>query len=307
MCSDPDIDIVDLGTRPSVRLPMLIEALRHGKHIYNSCPHAPDWAGAKAIDAAWDRSKSQVAVDAFSRYLPAHKQMKQMVDDGFLGEILGGTCHFNLSLFNQPDKKFPYNWFADRTAGVSALRNNGGHLLYLLCEMLGPVKELVADDSQLLKKWVFDDGDSLKPETNDHADLILRFVSGASIALQASWSMTVQEGWTIDLFGTKGRLQARSPTFPTAKECQLAAGRIGETLAPVAIAYPENPDIAMNWKSNPAPSYPMALTMYSLVAAIKGHGLAFPDFALALEVERVLEAARMASDERRWVEVSSVV
>ena len=41
MCRDPDIDIVDLGTRPAVRLPMVIEALRHGKHIYNSCPHAP--------------------------------------------------------------------------------------------------------------------------------------------------------------------------------------------------------------------------------------------------------------------------
>ena len=34
MCADPDIDIVDLGTRPSVRLPMVLAALAHGKHVY---------------------------------------------------------------------------------------------------------------------------------------------------------------------------------------------------------------------------------------------------------------------------------
>lgn len=96
MCRDPDIDIVDLGTRPGVRLPMVIEALNHSKHVYNSCPHAPDWAGVKAIDAAWDRSKSRTAVDAFSRYLPAHRQMKRMMDEGFIGQVLGGNCRFNM-------------------------------------------------------------------------------------------------------------------------------------------------------------------------------------------------------------------
>lgn len=34
MCRNPDIDIVDLGTRPGTRLPWVLEALKHGKHIY---------------------------------------------------------------------------------------------------------------------------------------------------------------------------------------------------------------------------------------------------------------------------------
>jgi len=28
-----------------------------------------------------------------------------------LGQPFGGTCMFNLSLFNKPDARFPYNWF----------------------------------------------------------------------------------------------------------------------------------------------------------------------------------------------------
>lgn len=310
MCRDPDIDIVDLGTRPNVRLPMVIEALNHGKHIYNSCPHAPDWAGAKAIDAAWDRSTSHTAVDAFSRYLPAHRQMKQMIDDGSIGQVLGGNCRFNMSLFNRPDKHFPYNWFADGSAGVSSLRNFGSHLLYLLCEFLGPIEELVADDTQVLKEWVFADGDRIKPANTDFANLIVRFSSGVTISFQTSWNQSAQEGWCVDLFGTDGRLRASAPSFPTVEDCILEAGeagaRSGKSLQPVALEHPANPSIAMDWVSNPAPSYPMALTMHSLVQSInKGSG-SVPDFALALEVERALEAARLSNAERRWVALTTV-
>lgn len=185
MCRDPAIDIVDLGTRPGVRLPMVIEALKHGKHVYNSCPHAPDWVGAKAIDAAWDRSVSHTAVDAFSRYLPAHLQMQRMIADGFLGQVLGGTCRFNMSLFNRPDKRFPYNWFAD--------------------------------------------GDRIRPANPDYANLIIRFASGVTVSFQTSWSQSAQEGWTVDLFGTDGRLRSSAPSFqpwPTARWKRARPARV---------------------------------------------------------------------------------
>lgn len=310
MCRDPDIDIVDLGTRPGVRLPMVIEALKHGKHIYNSSPHAPHWEGAKAIDVAWDRSASKTAIDAFSRSMPAHKKMRAMIDEGFLGRTLGGSCHFNMSLFNRPDKRFPYNWFADGEAGVSALRNFGSHLLYVLNEMLGPVEELVADQTMLLKQWTFPDGDTITPENPDYANMILRYASGVTISFQTSWSQSAQEGWMIDLFGTDGRLRANAPSFPTMQDTKLYAGEAGArdvvALKPVELETPDDPAIAMDWISNPPPSYPMAMTMQSLVDAIDGKGEAIPDFSMALEVERILEAARISSSERRWVQLNSL-
>ncbi|WP_340589004.1 Gfo/Idh/MocA family oxidoreductase [Erythrobacter alti] len=310
MCRDPDIDIVDLGTRPGVRLPMVLEALKHGKHIYNSCPHAPDWAGAKAIDFAWDRNTSKTAVDAFSRYLPAHMQMRSMIEAGNLGKLLGGNCRFNMSLFNRPDKRFPYNWFADGAAGVSALRNFGSHLLYFLCEMLGPVEELVADQTILLKEWEFADGDRMAANNPDYANLILRFASGVRISLQTSWNQPAQEGWTIDMFGTDARLQAVAPSFPTVGDTRLLSGLAGDradsALQPVELTTPATPHIAMDHISEPAPAYPMALTMQSLVDTVHGKGSPYPDFALALEVERLLEAARISNEERRWVRLAGV-
>lgn len=38
--ADSDIDIVDCGTRPSLRHSMVLPALRNGKHVYNGIPFA---------------------------------------------------------------------------------------------------------------------------------------------------------------------------------------------------------------------------------------------------------------------------
>jgi predicted dehydrogenase len=308
MCSDPDIDIVDLGTRPSIRLPMVLAALKHNKHIYNASPHAPNWAGAKAIEGARAKCSNIAVVDAFCEYIPALRQLKKMVDDGFLGDPLGGTCHFNISLFNAPEKHFPYNWFADGSAGVSAVRNNGSHALYLLTHIFGPVAELVADDSRILAQWVFADGDIVVPKTNDFANVILKFESGLKMQMQVSWSMPVHDGFLIDVFGATARLVAKSPTFPSARDCTLEAGQLGGGLAQVAITddFKIVKEITLDWQADIQPSFPMALSMQAMVEAIHGRGKASPDFTRALEIERVQEAIRLSSAERRWVKISDV-
>lgn len=308
MCADPDIDIVDLGTRPSVRLPMVLAALAHGKHIYNACPHAPDWAGAKAIDAAWHKAGTIGVVDAFSEHIPALRKMRDLLDHGYAGTLLGGSCRFTLSLFNQPDKCFPYNWFADGTAGVSAIRNNGSHMLFMLQRLFGPVAELVADDRQILTRWTFSDGDSITPDTSDYTNIILRFATGIVLPMQISWSMTLHHGWMIDVFGTEGRLVAESPTFPTTRDCTLRGGPLGGEMQAIAIpkGLAADPGVAIDGHSDPQPSYPIALSMRDMVRAIKGEAVASPDFAAALEVERLQEAIRLSALERRWVRAGDV-
>jgi predicted dehydrogenase len=309
MCADPDIDIVDCGTRPSLRKEMVLAALTHGKHVYNASPHAPDWAGAKGIDAAWRASGSVGVVDAFAEWIPAHRQMKALVEQGYLGRPLGGTCHFNISLFNRPSKHFPYNWFGQGGQGVSAVRNNGSHALYALLHLFGPIAELVADDSQMLREWVFEDGDSIAPETTDFANVILRFVSGLTMQMQISWSMPLHDGWSIDVFGDRGRLIATSPTFPTSRDCTLHGGQLGGAIAPIEIpdAFKSAAGIALDWQSDPQPSFPMALSMQRMIDAIRGDALPSPDFARALEIERLQEAIRLSSAERRWIVISDIV
>ncbi len=168
--------------------------------------------------------------------------------------------------------------------------------------------ELVADDRRVLDEWVFPDGDRVVPETNDYANVILRFASGLSLQLQASWSLPLHDGWLLDVYGDQGRLTASSPTFPTARDCTLRGGKLGEAMADIATpaAYLSAPDIALDWQATVQPSFPMALSMQAMVGEISGEGTAAPDFARAFEVERIQEAIRLSSAERRWVTVSQI-
>lgn len=309
MTTDPDIDIVDCGTRPNIRSPMVLSALRNGKHVYNGIPFAADIDRARELYQAWKASGKVAIVDAFSEWIPAHRMAKEMLERGFLGQPFGGTCIFNMSLFNKPNPHFPYNWFWQAGLGVSAVRNLGSHALHTLVFLFGEIQELVAHDGRLLKEWRFPDGNVIKPETNDFANMLLRFKSGMVLQFQVSWSATQGSGWTLEAFGSKGRFVASAPSFPTARDTTLHAGTLdGVRLEKVDL--PERllrtPDVGIGADSNVQPAYPMALSMHRMVQAIAGKGVARPDFEQAWFVERVQEAVRRSSAEQRWVRIEEI-
>jgi len=309
LAADPDIDIVDCGTRPSFRHAMLVTALQHRKHVYAGIPLSVDLEHARAVHAAWAASGTTAIVDAFCEWVPAHQLVKEQLEGGELGQLLGGTCSFNLSLFNRPNPHFPYNWFAQAGQGVSALRNLGSHALHTLVYLFGEIEELVAHDTQLLHEWRFSDGNCIQPQTNDYAHALLRFKQGLLLQLQVSWSATLGQGWRLEGFGTKGRFAVAAPSFPTARDTTLHAGTLeGGSLAPVEI--PERllstPSLGIDSTVRVPPAYPMALAMSQMAHAIQGKARARPDMAQAFYVERVLEALHRSSREHRWVNLAEV-
>ena len=179
----------------------------------------------------------------------------------------------------------------------------------MLTHLFGPVRELVADDIQILSAWEFPDGDVIVPETNDYANATLKFRSGLTLTMQISWSLPLHDGWLIDVYGTDGRLRAQSPTFPTARDCKLFGGKTGGAMEEIVVpdAFRSDPAIALDWQAEIQPSYPMALSMHAMVEAIGGRGHASPDFTRAFEIEQLLEAIRVSSAERRWVKTTDIV
>ncbi|HEX7874653.1 MAG TPA: Gfo/Idh/MocA family oxidoreductase [Sphingobium sp.] len=308
MANDSDIDIIDCGTRPSLRHKMVQDAFKGGKHVYNGIPCAANIDDARDMVAAWKASGKVGVVDALSQWVPALRLMKEMVDDGYAGDLFGGTLHFNMSLFNPLVPQFPYNWFAQGGLGVSAVRNLGSHALHVLLHIFGPIEELVADDRQLLPVWTAASGETITSETNDFANVTLRFVSGLTLQMQIGWNSALGEGWLLDVFGSKGRIVTSAPSFPTPQDTKLRAGQLGGSLEEVAIPdrLKSTDGIGLDWTAPVAPSYPMALIMQSMIAAIEGRGRAAPDFQQAWDVERVQEAIRLSNADRRWVALADI-
>jgi predicted dehydrogenase len=310
MAADPDIDIVDCGTRPSIREAMVLACLQNGKHVYNAIPFAASLDGARTLHDAWRPSGTVGVVDAYSEWLPAHRLAKEMLDDGFLGRPFGGTCVFNMSLFNTLNPRFPYNWFAQAGLGVSAVRNLGSHALHMLTYLFGEVAELVAHDGRLLDEWRSPDGQTIKSETNDFANVLLRFASGLVMQFQVSWNAPLGRGWYLDMFGSNGRMVLEAPSFPTCRDTTLHAGKLGATgLERIDIPQRllEASEIGIDAGSPIPPAFPMALSMRAMVGAIRGEDTAHPDFNQAWQVERLQEAVRRSAAERRWVRLAEII
>lgn len=310
MAADPEIDIIDVGTRPVLRDQMVLDCFKHRKHVYAGIPQASGFEGARAMHRAWGDSGSVAIVDAYAQWLPAHQQAKEMIDAGYLGRPLGGTCTFSMSLFNQLKPEFPYNWFSQGGQGVSAGRNLGSHALHTLVSLFGNVAEVVALERRLLEEWRSADGQTvLAPENTDFADALLRFENGMTLQLQVSWNTPVGPGWQLDVFGTAGRMLVQGGQFPTPRGTTLQAGKVGETaLSPVEIAprFFADPRIAIDADAPMPPAYPMALAMQSMIDEIEGRGKARPGFDQAWQVECVLEAIRRSTAERRWVAIDEL-
>lgn len=153
LVADPDLHIIDVGSRPAYRPEMVMAALSAGKHVYNALPFAVTLDQAKS-QAGLAKEKGLVGVvDAQFRWGPAALQMKQMIDEGFLGNILGFNMHLSMPLWEKEGLHYPacaypeggmdpYLWLAEKASGGSAWRNFGTHSMLFLTHLIGQVKAI---------------------------------------------------------------------------------------------------------------------------------------------------------------------
>ena len=309
MAADPDIDIIDCGTRPPLRYEMVMAALGAGKHVFNGIPFASNLADAQAMTDAWKKAGTIAAVDAFIQAVPALVQMKEMIDNGWVGEIFGADIAFEAPLFTAQQCNVPdYVWFADPANGASALRNLGSHMLNLLVHFFGPVASVAANSSLALKSWPVN-GTVLHPEVPDRASLLLQHVSGLPTRLEANWAKIGGDGFRFSIWGSKGRMEARAPLFPMAHDTRLFGthnpGLGGVELQEITLraeylgvpgcrAMADRPETGL---------LALASIFVKMRDAIHGKGKASPDFAQALHVQATVEAAARAETERRWIDL----
>ena len=124
LAADPDIDIIDVGSRPSFRYDMVMAALAGGKHVYDALPFATDMLKARKMLEAQQRAQRVGVVDAQFRWVPAAMHMKALVTQGFIGQPLGFNAQLLMPLQQRNDLPYPhcvypeggispYHWLAD--------------------------------------------------------------------------------------------------------------------------------------------------------------------------------------------------
>lgn len=323
MAANPEIDIIDFGTRPSFRAPMVLNALTMGKHVYNALPFTTSLANARDMLAAQQTAGTIGVVDAQFRWIPEAQKMKAMIDAGFIGRPLGFNVQLMLPLVEQNGNSYsfcawsdgaaPYYWLADKESGGSAWRNFATHSLLLLTHLLGPVAEVSGMLTTGVAEWHLPNGDVLRPDTHDLGVATLRLENGAIGSLQTGWCTPDTEGWRVEVWGDKGRMLLTDGSFGNMPMARLFAGDarlmpFGERSgADVLIqpAYYAVPGCTIT-DTAPRPFVAMDWMFSNMVRAIRDEAIASPSFAEAVAVHRVVEAVEQSSAERRWITMAEM-
>lgn len=313
MAADPEIDIVDVGTRPHLRFDMVMQALASGKHVYAGIPFGDTLEHAREMTALQQSKKLVGVVDAYSQFTPAIAYMRELIGEGYIGEPWGFSCRFHLQLFAEGQVNVPnYVWFADKAHGASVLRNLGSHALNALVTMLGPAQAVVASLDRKLDQWRLPDGRALRPEVPDHASLILRLANGVAGPVDLVWSGGDGSGFTLAVHGSNGRLEVRSPHFPDPFAAQIFGSQsrayLDQAATPLEIPerFARAPGMTFETPAPLPASLPMAFAMRRMCDEINGAQVsAAPNFAQALHVQSIIDAAERSHADGAWADVAA--
>ena len=90
-------DVVILATPPGFRPSHFEEAVRQAKHVFMEKPVATDAPGIRRVLATAEEAKKKklnVVTGLQRRYQPGYREMIKRIQDGALGDIIGGQVYW---------------------------------------------------------------------------------------------------------------------------------------------------------------------------------------------------------------------
>jgi predicted dehydrogenase len=92
-----DITVIDLTPHPAERLPLIVAALRAGKHVLSQKPFVTSLDDGERLCALAERHGVHLAVNQNGRWAPHMAWMRAAVRAGLIGEVTGVHCalHWN--------------------------------------------------------------------------------------------------------------------------------------------------------------------------------------------------------------------
>jgi len=305
---NPQIDIVNICTPNHLHAEALLSAIAHGKHIYCEKPLAADAGEArKVVEALADfRGVHQMTFNY--RFVPATMRAKQLVESGFLGEVLSFRAAYLHS--GNADPQAPLKWRLSRKwAGGGALYDLGSHVLDLLRYLVGEFGELLcATRTAFAERPLFENPQKRAPvDTDDQSLLLIRLRSGALGSLEASKIATgAEDELRVEIHGTRGaiRFNLLDPNWLETYDATAPGEPIGGERGWKRIAtihrYPPpagwpGPKFSTGWMRS------HVACLYNFLDAVARGEKAEPGLEVGARIQEIMDAAYLSDRERRWV------
>src|SRR5256884_5811253 len=142
MVTQPDIDVVAVTVKAPRHRELVDAALAAGKAVYCEWPLGRDLDDARAMAALAAEHRVRTVVGLQARQAPAIEFVRQLLADGYVGEVLSTTM-VGLSIPGDVVGQ-PNAYMLDKANGANLLTIPVGHSLDILNYVLGEFAELSA-------------------------------------------------------------------------------------------------------------------------------------------------------------------
>jgi len=297
MIAAPEIDAVAVVVRVPSHYAPAKAALEAGKHVYCEWPLGRTTAEAVELAALAQAKGLVTAVGLQARVNPALMHMKELVAAGFVGEVMA----VHVSLMREGVLSRPSNrtWQRDAELGANTLTIANGHTVDAMRFVAGDFGRLSAVVATQAKQWLDTGTNTLLDVTAPDNILVSgRLTTGAVASVHIGAIPFAGSGYRMEIYGRDGTLVAAGEESPQLSEVFLHGVKGGNTLAPIQV--PQRFTFA-------APSTPSGEAfnvgqMDTLFArAIRDGEIRQPNFSTAVELHRLVDAIKQASDSGREV------
>jgi len=313
MLSGEDLDVVDVCTRggpddPNNHERLAFAALEAGRYCLCEKPVSHDYRRTWEAHRLAESKGLKTKVGFTFRYAPAMMYMRELIEDGFIGEPFVFNGFEQNSQFISPDVPVTKRDLIPETESdeieVSSLEGYGAPIIDLSLWFMGSeLRRVVGTMKNFVPYRTDSDGNRVRTNIDDGDIYIGEYASGAICSIQSSY-VTVGNypGLEARAYGSEGALICRLvEEFGT---CQTLHSATPDAVEFVPVEIPERLFPPSHVEGEPWPSLFYSNLVHNFMEEISSGGEENRgDFAQSARVQEIINAVEISYRERRWVEL----
>ncbi len=303
----PDIHIINVCTPNYLHKEHAMAAIGAGKHVYCDKPLAMTGSDAQEMADLARESGLTCQVTFHNRFCPALLRARQLVEDGFLGDVLSFRAVYLHTGYNDP--KRPISWKMRReTSGAGALLDLGTHIIDIIRWLAGDFGKVNARFRTLIKERPTHAGSpELVPVTvDDMAMMQVELPNGALGSIEVSRIATgATDDLRFEINGSRGSIAFDLmdanwlSVYDDTRAGGVYGGERGWQRVETTQNYPK-PAVLPGGKAPVGWMRFHIASLYSFVSNVVGSRPGDPSFDDGAAVQRICDAAIASNQGGSW-------
>ncbi len=212
-----DIDAVDVCLHNRLHMPVTIDALEAGKHVYCEKPMSWTYAESKQMIAAAERTGKKLAIQLGTIFEPETRAARRLIDEGYLGRLYYVKC----TTYRRRNRPFVDGYgsaqFVTReTAGGGVLLDMAIYSLGRMLYLTGAPEVLTVSGAAYQETGMYEERRRSSGYNVEELGIALvRLAGGMTMFLESSWAIHSGEPEGDCLMGSKGGVRLAPFTYYT--------------------------------------------------------------------------------------------